>query len=241
MNREYHRWYSPSLYRDMEMLIFGHGGAPLLVFPSSMGSFFEYENNGMIDVIRHKFEHGEMQAFCVNSVDTESWYNRGAHPADKVRRHIQYENYILHEVLPLIRNKNWDQRLYVTGCSFGGYHAVNFTLRHPELVSWCVSMSGAFDIKSFMWGYYDENTYFNNPVDYLPNQNDEWFLNQYRQGSKFTLGTSDWDICLDANLRLSRIMGAKGIPHHLDVWGNNSKHDWPLWRQMSTKYFGPLR
>src|SRR5689334_13567245 len=32
MHREYHRWYSPVLGRDMEMLVFGHAGARMLAF-----------------------------------------------------------------------------------------------------------------------------------------------------------------------------------------------------------------
>ena len=44
MNREYHKWYSNALRRDMELLIFGHSGIPLLVFPTSMGRFFDYES-----------------------------------------------------------------------------------------------------------------------------------------------------------------------------------------------------
>ena len=44
MNREYHRWYSPSLERDMELLVFGHSGARTLVFPTSMGRFFQWED-----------------------------------------------------------------------------------------------------------------------------------------------------------------------------------------------------
>jgi len=35
----------------------------------------------------------------------------------------------------------------VTGASFGGYHCVNFAMRHPDLVTRCVSMSRAFDIR----------------------------------------------------------------------------------------------
>ena len=35
MNREYHKGYSHELHRDMEVLIFGHSGTPLLVFPTS--------------------------------------------------------------------------------------------------------------------------------------------------------------------------------------------------------------
>ena len=33
-------------------------------------------------------------------------------------RHLQYERYILHEMLPFLRWKNNAARLAVTGCSF---------------------------------------------------------------------------------------------------------------------------
>ena len=126
--------------------------------------------------------------------------------------------------------------LAVTGCSFGGYQAVNFALKHPDVVTHCVSMSGAFDIKSFLDGYYDDNVYFNNPMDYLSNLSDESYLNRYRQ-MKIVLGSADWDMCLDANVKMAGLMHAKGIPHWLDIWGDNSKHDWPLWQRMAGKYF----
>jgi esterase/lipase superfamily enzyme len=42
MHREHVRWFSPRLERDMQLLIFGHAGARVLVFPSSMGRFFEW-------------------------------------------------------------------------------------------------------------------------------------------------------------------------------------------------------
>jgi len=31
-------------------------------------------------------------------------------------------------------------------------------------------------------------------------------------------------------------LNAKGIPHWLDVGGDNSKHDWPLWQRMAVNY-----
>ena len=49
MHREYHRWHSPSLGRDMELLIFGWGGARVLVFPTSMGRYYEWEDRGMMN------------------------------------------------------------------------------------------------------------------------------------------------------------------------------------------------
>ena len=237
MNREYHKWYSKDLGRDMELLLFGHAGTPLLVFPSSMGKFFEYEDRSMIATLGHKIDRGELQIFCPDSVDTESWYNRSAHPRWRVIRHMQYEHYILHDVLPLIRKRNSSWQLAITGCSFGAYHAMNFTLRHPDLVTHCVAMSGSFDIHQFLDGYYDENCYFNCPTDFLPNLGDDWYLRQYRDRVKFVLGAGEWDICLGHNFDMANIMGRKSIPHWLDVWGDHAVHDWPLWQKMALKYF----
>jgi esterase/lipase superfamily enzyme len=237
MNREYHRGYSHELRRDMDVLMFGHGGSPLLVFPTSMGKFFEYEDRGMIGVLAPKIESGELQVFCPDAVDTESWYNKSIHPRQRVLRHLQYERYILHEFLPFLRCKNQTPKLAVTGCSFGGYHAVNFSLKHPDVVTHCVAMSGAYDIRQFLDGYYDDDCYFNCPSDYLPNMNDEWFLSHYRR-MQIVLGSAHWDMCLDQNVKFSAMLHQKGVPHWLDVWGDNLKHDWPLWERMAGKYFG---
>src|SRR5207302_5793000 len=100
MNREYHKGYSSELNREMELLVFGHGGMPVMVFPTSMGRFFDYENRHMIDLLRDRFDQGRLQAFCVDSVDSESWYNKAVHPAERAARHVEYDSYLLHDVMP---------------------------------------------------------------------------------------------------------------------------------------------
>jgi esterase/lipase superfamily enzyme len=235
MNREYHKWYSPALRRDMELLVFGAGGAPVLVFPTSMGRFFDYENRGMIDVIGHRYETGELQAYCVDSVDAESWYNKSIHPKFRAIRQIEYERYLIEEVVPFIRSKNQTPELIATGCSFGGYHAMNLALRHPDLVTAAVSMGGAFDIHQFLNGYYDENCYYNCPPDFLPNLTDGWFLDRIRK-QRLVLATGEADICLQENVRLGQIMSAKQIPHWLDIWCDGTGHDWPWWEKMAVKF-----
>lgn len=236
MNREYHKWYSNALRRDMELVVFGHAGVPLLVFPTSMGRFFDYESRGMIQAVAHKYENGELQAFCVDSVDAESWYNKAVPPRERAHRHTEYDRYLLEDVVPFIRSRNRSDQLVTTGCSFGGYHAVNFALRHPETVTGAVSMGGAFDVHQFLDGYYDDNCYYNCPPDFLPGLTDAWYMDRYRH-QKLVLATGETDICLDENLRLSRIMNSKGIPHWLDVWGDGTGHDWPWWQQMAVKFF----
>jgi esterase/lipase superfamily enzyme len=236
MNREYHKWYSNALRRDMELLVFGHAGVPLLVFPTSMGRFFDYESRGMIQAVQHKYENGELQAFCVDSVDAESWYNKAVPPRERAHRHTEYERYLMEEALPFIRARNQSDQMVTTGCSFGGYHAVNLALRHPDAITGAVSMGGAFDIHQFLDGYYDDNCYYNCPPDFLPGLTDSWYLDRYRR-QKLVLATGETDICLDENLRLGGIMSHKLIPHWLDVWGEGTGHDWQWWQQMAVKFF----
>ena len=236
MRRDYHNWYSQRLGRHMELLAYGHAGLPVVVFPTSRGRFFEYENSGMIHELAPKIELGHLQVFCVDSVDSDSWYNRRIHPRDRVRAQLAYEDYVLSELVPLIKGVNGAQQICTTGCSLGAYQALNFALRHPDLASGCISMSGSFDMKRFMDGYYDEDFYFNNPVDYIPNMNNSWFLERY-QRMRLVLAAGDWDICLGENFRMAEILGKKGIPHWLDVWTGGERHDWPLWQRMAVKFF----
>ena len=235
MHRAHHRWYSRSLNRDMDLLLFGHAGPPMIVFPSSMGAFFEYEDRGMIDAVRDKLEHGGLQLFCVSSVDSESWYNRSVHPRQRVRRHLQYEDYVLGDVVPLIRHLNHNPGIGVTGCSFGAYHAMIIALRQPYAFTWCVTMSGAFDISQFLDGYHDEDCYFLNPPAFLPNLSDDYSLDQCRR-NKWVLATGEHDICRAANESFSALLHAKQVRHSLHVWGGGAKHDWPDWRPMAAAY-----
>ena len=62
MNREYHKWYSPRLGRDMELLVFGHAGLPVMVFPTSGGRFYEFEDRGMVGALAGNIDGGQSAA-----------------------------------------------------------------------------------------------------------------------------------------------------------------------------------
>jgi esterase/lipase superfamily enzyme len=216
----------------MELLVFGHAGFPMLVFPTSMGRFYEYEDRGMVSTLVQKLDAGTLRLYCVDSVDAETWYRKAAPVPERLHRHNQYEAYLLQEVAPLMGTG----RIGVTGCSFGGFHAVNFALRHPDLVAVCVSMGGAFDHSSLLGGYSDTEVYYHQPLAYLPNLNDGWYWERYQQ-MRLVLATGENDMCKDDNLRLAHVLGTKSIPHQLDVWGDGTGHDWQWWQQMALRFF----
>ncbi len=212
------------------MLVFGHAGYPVIFFPTTKGRYYESKDFHLIDAVKWFLDEGLIKIYCPDSMDALTWYNRGIHPADRVKNHIWYDKFIMDEIVNPIRHHHGYAKVAMAGASFGGFHALNFAFRHPEAVSHLFSMSGAYDVRSFMDGYYDENVYFNNPVDYLPgNQHpDLWAM-------KIVLGAGEWDICLDANRHMSHLLHQKGIQHWFDVrrW---AKHDWPIWRQMFPHY-----
>jgi esterase/lipase superfamily enzyme len=227
---EYFKWHSPNLGTDFEMSVYGHGGQPVVIFPTTMGRYFESKDFNLIESASWFLEQGKVQIFAVDSIDKLSWYNKEIHPAKRVENHNWYDKMIFEEVVGKIRHNTPSGKVVVAGPSFGGYQAANFAFRHPEVVSHLFSMSGAFNVTTFLDGHYDDNVYFNNPVDYLPNLD-----NPYLNHIKIVLGTSDWDICKDSNLELSHILNQKGIDHWLDMrkW---AKHDWPIWRDMFPHY-----
>jgi esterase/lipase superfamily enzyme len=237
MNREYHKWFSPSLGRDMEMLVFGHDGLPVIVFPTSQGRFYEFEDRGMVAAIADKIGQHKVQLFCVDSVDAESWYNRNVPPRWRIARQVQYEDYVMREVVPLVRRCHNRPLLATLGCSFGGYHALNMSVRHPDVFTGCLSMSGAFDLKNmgFLQGYYDDDVYFNLPMDYLPGLQDHHVLERMRHNT-YVLATGEHDQCWNDNERMATIMRSKCIPVRLDVWGDQARHDWPWWQRMAQVY-----
>jgi len=219
----------------MDLLVFGHAGRSMIVFPTSMGAFFEYEDRGMVAALADKIDAGMVQLFCVSTVDTESFYGNNRHPRERLARYLAYERYLISDVVGMIKSMTGDGTAGVTGCSFGAYHAMVMALRHPDVFTSCITMGGAFDITRFLDGYYDENAYLLCPPHFLPNLSDDWFLARMRR-NKWVLVTGENDICRPDTERAAQLLQAKGIPHSLHVWGYGSHHDWPEWTKMARAY-----
>lgn len=238
MQETYHKWHTQYLDRDFEMLVFGHSGYPVILFPTSKARYYENKDFKLIDSAAHLIDSGKIKIYCPDGIDSESWYNYAIHPADRVKTHIGYENVILNDVIEFAKYETGKNRVAVGGCSFGAYHAANLAFRHPDKVSYIISMGGSFNIKQFIMGYYDDNCYFNNPPDYLPNLNEEWYLNNIKKMG-IVLGTGEHDMCLDENIKLSQILNQKGIEHWLDI-RQGAGHDWQWWREMFPEYLSKI-
>ena len=234
MHREHVRWFSPRLDRDMDLLVFGHAGARVLVFPSSMGRFFEWEDQGMIGALGEQLERGWLQLYCVDSVDAESWYAKHKHPAERAAWHSRYDAYLRDEVLPLMQSRNPNPFLITTGASFGAYHALTFALRYPHLVNRAVGLSGVYDIREVTDGYTDQHVYPYNPAEFILGETDpDRLAAMHRLDIVLAIGQDD---SLRGNSEyFSGRLWSQGIWHALRIW-DGWAHDWPYWRQMIRTY-----
>jgi esterase/lipase superfamily enzyme len=230
-----HRWYSPSLSRNIDVLAFGHRGYPVILFPTSLGHYYEAKDFKLIESVNWFLDQGLVKIYCPDGIDALSWYNKSIHPADRVKNHIWYDLMILKELVPLAQQETGVQRVVTAGCSFGGYHATNFAFKHPEVVKYVFNMGAIFDITTQVGNYYDDNVYFNNPPDFLPNAYNPFFNDMF-----VVFGTGTHDVCWDANEGMASILRAKGIPHWLDV-RQNAPHDWPAWREMFPHYLSLIK
>jgi esterase/lipase superfamily enzyme len=241
MKREYYHWWSPSLGREMELLVFGHAGPRMLVFPSRKQRFYEYEDAGMVHSLRHSLEAGKLQLVCVDGVDGESLYCFDISPEERIARHLQFERYILEEVLPFSADLNPRTPLFAHGCSFGAYHATTIALRHPEYFQRVLAFSGRYDLTlqvgeypSLFHGYEGKDIMEIMPAHFLPITRNEKLLRKMRR-IRFTMVVGEDDPFCENNAKLCQMFSEKKIPHELHLWCGEA-HRFRYWRQMVRVY-----
>ncbi len=239
MHYEHHRWFSPRLGREMSLQIHGHAGAPVLIFPTSGGRQHEAYDFGIVGALSDKINRGHVQLICVDSVDRQSWYNYRAHPGFRSYYHNQYDSYVRHEVVPFIHWKNPNRFISTFGCSFGAYHAMNFGLRHPDVITRILAFSGNYRIDDFVRGHWDDNCYFNSPLAFMHHMGPSRHLDAIRRQRIVLTTTKHGEVpgLGHATYEMAQALGRKGVQPNYVVWEHgHHKHDWPTWREMAHVY-----
>lgn len=239
MRREITKWWSPRLQKNMEIVAYGSYGPALLLFPSAAADYLEYERFYLIESIRPFIERNQLKVYSINSINSESWLNSSIKPRQKALRHQQYNGYVAEEVVPFIYNDcNGVVPIYTSGVSLGAFHAANTLFRRPDLFSGTIAMSGTYNLEWYADGYWDENCFYNSPVHYLPRLNDSHWLPmlQAKQHIYFMTGQGPYEHP-QSSIQMGHLLGSKGIPNYIDVWGKEYRHDWPTWRDMLPSAF----
>ncbi|MEW4368758.1 esterase family protein [Paenibacillus kandeliae] len=245
---QYRKEYSSALGRDMEYKVYGDRGKPMLVFPTSLGRFYQYEDSGMIDELAPWIDAGKLQVWACDSIDEETFFSSHWNVEDRMNRHEQYNAYIVHELIPHIlwesqhNNHGHEQKILISGCSMGAYYSGNFFFRHPHFFDTLLAFSGVYSVQHFFGDHRLGAAYYNSPLDYLPGLHEEHLLNQYRS-SRIILccGQGAWEDEMRYETgRMQHILEQKQIPARVEFWGHDVDHDWYWWRQQLRYYMSSL-
>ena len=244
MESRYFREYSPSLDRDMEFKVYGHGGKLCLAFPSQNGRFYDFEGFGMTDTLRPWIEEGRLLLVCPDSIDGETWSNQEKTPRERIELQEHWFLYITLELLPRARDLGRTAgKALATGCSMGATHSGIVALRRPDIFDSCICMSGFYHAGYFFGGYMDDLVYNNSPVDFIANMPaDHPYIGMYNNNRFiFCVGQGAWeDELLDSTRRLQNVFQQKGIHCWVDIWGLDVNHDWPWWKKQFPYFLDKL-
>ncbi len=247
METQYARWYSPSLNRVMECKVYGHAGKPAMFIPCQNGRFFDFENYRMADVWAPWIESGRLMVCAVDTIDQETWSDKGGDPYWRIRRHEEWIRYLTQEVVPFMQDRardrnGWDgdPGLLVYGSSLGATHAVNLYFRFPTLFDRLLALSGIYTAAYGFDDYMDEMVYLNSPEHYLPNMSpDHPYIDLYnRNKGVICVGLGAWEMP-ESTRNIDHILRSKGIRLWVDYWGQDCAHDWPWWYKQCD-YFLPF-
>jgi esterase/lipase superfamily enzyme len=238
--------WSHNLGRQMEYKVYGHTGKPVLVFPTSKGRFFQYEDFGMIAAIEGYIESGKIQVWTCDGIDGETFLAEGGNAYDRIRQHERYFNYITQELIPAIQgrsrndNNGYGHQMMVTGCSLGAFHSANMFFRFPWFFDSLIALSGVYSATHFFGSYTDETVYFNSPLQYLEQLEDEAYLNKFRQSEIYICcgrGNFEGQMLADTQ-RMKEILASKNVGAWIDIWGEDVNHDWDWWRKQMQYFLG---
>ncbi len=225
----------------MHLARFGHHGKPLLLFPTGGGDYLEPERFLMIRALSPLIDAGRIKVYLVDNINREGWINKDAHALHKSWLQAQFDYYMANEVLPYVRTDcgGTTQKFATSGMSLGAYNAVNLACKHPEWIDLVVTMSGTFDLTRWMNGQWDENFYYNHPMDFVAGLEGEQLALLQKSFFLLAVGLGPWDNPRNS-LRMGRVLDRKGIPNRVEIWGEDADHDWPTWRTMLPVFLNRL-
>ncbi len=232
VHARYRRVPGGPMGREVHLWSYGHAGRPVLAFPSAGGYAHEWQQHGMIAAVADLIAAGRLQVFCPESNVAAAWMHATGPIPSRLSHHQAYEDFIVHHLLPSIRQATGRSDVLMIGCSMGAYYTANVVLKHPEAASEGVCLSGRYDMRPFFGAYDGLDAYYNNPAAYVWNLHGDHLQRLQRAHLTLIVGQGAYEgRCLPETRQLAEGLGRAGVPHHLDVWGRDVSHEWHWWRR----------
>ena len=222
MTDRYLQLPSEAMGRKIHLWCYGHFGVPVVIFPSAAGFAHEWQQQGMIELLRPLLQAGKIKLYCPESNVAEAWTRKEGTLEERMYKHHLYERFILEDLTTFI-SKDCHLKnpvLQTAGCSLGATYAANFALKFPERFSRAICMSGRYLTTSLTDGENSSSLYFNNPLAYVSNLQGVALERVRKTHLTLICGQGAYEEgCIEETIALASLLARKGIPHHKDIWG----------------------
>lgn len=234
--------HSEILGEDLDVIVYGTAGQPVMAFAPLGQRPESLEEVGLVDELSDYLDAGVIQLFSVSNVDGESWGSDG-YAVERAARQEAYYQAVCEEIVPLVAEVSGsDARPLALGFDLGATHAAVFALRRPDLFQGCVCLSGTYDASRYFGDWMDATLYDNTPCAFLPNMpTDHPYIALYNQRQLlFCCGQEGSEA---DSLRTTREIDAQlqrlGVEAWCDYWGGDVSHTWFWWKKQ-VRYFMPI-
>ena len=238
MQKQTWTWHTERLPEPARVVRWGHFGTPVLLFPTAGGDCEEVERFHLVRAVAGLIDAGRVKIYSIDSVAGKHWVQGSEPPEYCSRVQNLFDSYVYHEVAPLIRNdcRTPDIEIIAAGASIGAFNAAATVCRHPDAFRLAIAMSGTFDLSKYLDGRMNLDFYYSSPLHYLPSLAEGRQLARLRERLiLLPTGQGQWED-VGESWRLANLLGAKGVPNRVDLWGREWDHDWNTWRAMLPKY-----
>lgn len=233
------KWYSTRLHTEVLSVRYGHAGTPVLLFPTAGGDAEECERFLMIRVLTPLLEAGRIRVFSCDSVAGRAWISSEHSPAYKARVQNVFNDFLTEELVPAIRSdcRSADVEVICAGASIGAYNALVALCRNPQIFRAAICMSGTYDLGRWMQGQHTADLHLVSPLHFVPflQESSPQLAHLRRRLVLLPTGEGRWE-APEESWKVANVLGKRGIPNRVDLWGQDYDHDWITWREMLPKY-----
>jgi len=236
------KWWSPRLRQDVSVVRWGSGGRPVLLFPTAGGDAEECERFLMVQALQPLVDARRIRLYSCDAIGGRTLLDPGQKPAEKAFVQKQFLSYVRAELVPAIRTDCGAPAATIlcAGASIGAYNALLAVCSHPDAFDTAICMSGTYDLGRFFQGFHNQDFHLVSPLHMLAYLGDGDHLDLLRR--RFVLlatGEGKWESPWES-WQVANLLGKRGVPNRVDLWGRDRHHDWVTWREMLPKYLDEM-
>ncbi len=228
---------SRDLNADLDVIVYGTTGRPVIAFPTFDFSAGSWETGGMVDVLGDLIESGAIQLFCVDSVDDRGWYARHSDLDYRSENQLAYLKFVSGELLRFVKKTSASKaKPILAGCGAGATNATAALLREPKLWGGLLALSGAYDARFYSDGATDADWLACSPIDLIASLSDARLRTLRKVPMAFVCGQAADERGIGTQRQLAAAFAEREIEATFEYWGYDVDHSWHWWQEMAAQF-----